>query len=83
MIEPSFISEILIPPDKLQDRIAELGAAISRDYEGQDLLLLAVLKGSVLFLADLMRSSPSRTPSTSWQPPVTATRSIHRVRCAF
>ena len=55
MIEPSFISEILIPPDKLQDRIAEMGAAISRDYEGEDLLLLAVLKGSVLFLADLMR----------------------------
>jgi hypoxanthine phosphoribosyltransferase len=56
MIEPSFISEILISPDRLQGRIAEMGAAISRDYEGQDLLLLAVLKGSVLFLADLMRN---------------------------
>jgi hypoxanthine phosphoribosyltransferase len=55
MIEPSFISEILVPPDTLQSRIAELGAEISRDYAGQDLLLLAVLKGSVLFLADLMR----------------------------
>ena len=40
----------------LQARIGELGAEISRDYAGQDLLLLAVLKGSVLFLSDLMRS---------------------------
>ena len=55
MIDPSYIAEILVPSDKLQARIEELGAEISRDYEGQDLLLLAVLKGSVLFLSDLMR----------------------------
>jgi hypoxanthine phosphoribosyltransferase len=55
MIDPSYIEEILIPSDALQARIAELGREISRDYEGQDLLLLAVLKGSVLFLTDLMR----------------------------
>jgi hypoxanthine phosphoribosyltransferase len=55
MIDPSYISEILIPSDTLQARIAELGAEISRDYLGQDLLLLAVLKGSALFLSDLMR----------------------------
>jgi hypoxanthine phosphoribosyltransferase len=55
MIDPSYIAEILIPSDRLQTRIQELGAQISRDYEGQDLLLLAVLKGSVLFLSDLMR----------------------------
>jgi hypoxanthine phosphoribosyltransferase len=55
MIDPSYIEEILIPSDRLQTRIRELGAEISRDYKGQDLLLLAVLKGSVLFLSDLMR----------------------------
>jgi hypoxanthine phosphoribosyltransferase len=55
MIDPSYIAEILIPPDRLQARIEELGAEISRDYEGKDLLLLSVLKGSVLFLSDLMR----------------------------
>jgi hypoxanthine phosphoribosyltransferase len=55
MIDPSYIKEILIPEDCLQERICELGAQISRDYAGQDLLLLAVLKGSVLFLSDLMR----------------------------
>lgn len=55
MIDPSYIEEILIPTDVLQARIAELGAQISRDYEGQDLMLIAVLKGSILFMADLMR----------------------------
>jgi hypoxanthine phosphoribosyltransferase len=55
VIDPSYIAEILIPPEKLQARIAELGAEVSRDYAGQDLLLVAVLKGSVLFLSDLMR----------------------------
>ena len=62
MIDPSYIEEILIPADKLQARIKELGAAIDRDYAGRDLLLLALLKGSVLFLSDLMRSI--RTPHT-------------------
>ena len=56
MIDPSYIAEILIPSDRLQARIEELGAQISRDYEGKDLLLLSVLKGSVLFLSDLMRA---------------------------
>lgn len=55
MIDPSYLDEILIPSDVLQARIRELGAQIDADYAGQDLLLLAVLKGSVLFLTDLMR----------------------------
>ena len=50
-----FLDEILIPSDKLQARIAELGAQISADYAGQDLLLVCVLKGGVMFLTDLMR----------------------------
>ncbi len=51
----SAVGEILIEQDALQGRIAELGAEISRDYEGKDLLLVGVLKGAVFFLADLMR----------------------------
>jgi hypoxanthine phosphoribosyltransferase len=51
-----FLSEILIPEDKLQIRIAEMGAQISRDYAGKkDLLLVCILRGGVLFLTDLMR----------------------------
>jgi len=51
-----FLSEILIPEDQLQIRIAELGAQISRDYAGHNgLLLICILRGGVLFLTDLMR----------------------------
>ena len=49
------MTEVLIEEDDLQRRIAELGAEISSDYEGRDLLLVGVLKGAVFFLADLMR----------------------------
>ncbi len=40
----------------IQDRIAELGAAISRDYEGETPILIGVLNGAFMFIADLMRS---------------------------
>jgi len=46
---------VLIEEDDLQRRIGELGAEISADYEGRDLLLVGVLKGAVFVLADLMR----------------------------
>jgi len=49
------VTEVLIEEEPLQRRIAELGAEISADYEGRDLLLVGVLKGAVFFLADLMR----------------------------
>src|ERR1044072_5817328 len=49
------IGEILVQPDELQHRIRQLGEEISRDYAGQELLLIGVLKGAVFFLADLMR----------------------------
>ena len=55
LIDPSYISEVLITEEALQKRIAELGAEISKDYQGHNLLLLSVLKGSVLFLSDLIR----------------------------
>jgi hypoxanthine phosphoribosyltransferase len=49
------VSEILIEEDALRERIAELGAEISADYAGKDLLLIGVLNGAVFFMADLMR----------------------------
>jgi len=52
--DPS-IGEVLVPAEDLQRRVRELGAEISRDYEGRDLVMIGVLKGAVLFLADLMR----------------------------
>jgi len=49
------VGEILIPEERLQERIRELGAAITDDYAGKELLLVGVLKGAVFFMADLMR----------------------------
>ena len=50
-----FLDEVLIPENELQDRILELGEEISRDYAGEDLHLVCILKGGVMFLTDLMR----------------------------
>jgi hypoxanthine phosphoribosyltransferase len=50
-----FLEEVLIPEDVLQKRIAELGAEISRDYQGKELLLVCILRGGVMFLTDLVR----------------------------
>jgi hypoxanthine phosphoribosyltransferase len=49
------VSKVLLEEDVVAGRVAELGAEISRDYEGRDLLLVGVLKGAVFFMADLMR----------------------------
>jgi len=50
-----FLGEVLINETDLQKRIAELGAEISQDYQGEDLLLICILRGGVMFLTDLMR----------------------------
>jgi hypoxanthine phosphoribosyltransferase len=50
-----FLSEILIDEKTLQKRVAELGAEISRDYAGEDLLLICILRGGLVFMVDLMR----------------------------
>jgi hypoxanthine phosphoribosyltransferase len=49
------IGEVLVSEQDLQRRIAELGAEINRDYQGRDVVMIGVLKGAVLFVADLMR----------------------------
>jgi hypoxanthine phosphoribosyltransferase len=51
----SAVGDILVQRDELEHRVRELGAEISRDYAGRELLLIGVLKGAVFFLADLMR----------------------------
>ena len=50
------VGEILLGEEELQARIRELGAEISVDYQGKELLLVGVLKGAVFFMADLMRA---------------------------
>lgn len=50
------MAKILLTKEQIADKVAEMGAAISRDYTGKDLLMISVLKGSVVFMADLMRA---------------------------
>src|SRR5437763_3835686 len=47
--------EVLFSEDQISSRIRELGDQITADYSGKDLVLVSVLKGSCVFLADLMR----------------------------
>ncbi|MDP3058492.1 MAG: hypoxanthine phosphoribosyltransferase [bacterium] len=51
--------ETLIGHEKIAERVAELGAAISKDYEGQEILIVCVLRGAQIFAADLMRNIPN------------------------
>lgn len=52
----SALKEILITAERLQVRIGELAAQIDADYAGRDLLLVGVLKGAVMVMADLSRA---------------------------
>ncbi|MBU3818991.1 MAG: hypoxanthine phosphoribosyltransferase [Candidatus Faecalibacterium intestinavium] len=50
------IKTVLVTEEQLKAKVAELGARISRDYEGKNLVLVSILKGAVVFMADLMRA---------------------------
>lgn len=49
-------AEVLIPEAELQAKVRELGVQISGDYAGKDLVLISVLRGGFMFLADLCRA---------------------------
>ena len=48
--------EVLFPRDRIRHRVSELGRQIDRDYAGEKIVLVGVLKGAAIFLADLARS---------------------------
>lgn len=50
------VEEVLIDAATIDARVAELGAQLTEDYAGRDPVLISVLKGSLVFLADLMRA---------------------------
>jgi|SRR5689334_21186874 hypoxanthine phosphoribosyltransferase len=50
------IVEILFTEEQIQARIAEMAARIEADYEGKDLLIVGVLRGAIMVIADLARS---------------------------
>ena len=49
------IKEVLLSKEELEKTVSDLGKRISDDYKGKNLMLVSVLKGSVVFMADLMR----------------------------
>lgn len=50
------VKEILLSEDQIKEIVAGLGKQITEDYKGKNLVLVSVLKGSVVFMADLMRA---------------------------
>ncbi|MQA87218.1 MAG: hypoxanthine phosphoribosyltransferase [Streptosporangiales bacterium] len=50
------LEKVLLPEAEIQARVGELAAEIDRDYRGRDLLLVGVLKGAVMVMADLSRA---------------------------
>src|ERR671932_2864571 len=50
------VAEVLVTREQIQQRVAELGAQIARDYADLNPVLVCTLKGALVFLADLMRS---------------------------
>jgi len=49
------IDHVLISEEQIQKRVRELGEQLTKDYSGKDVLLIGILKGSVMFMADLMK----------------------------
>jgi hypoxanthine phosphoribosyltransferase len=56
MANETDVARVLIPQDRLQERVSELGQEISQAYEQKDLAVVAILKGSFIFAADLLRA---------------------------
>jgi hypoxanthine phosphoribosyltransferase len=52
------VEEVLLTGEEVQARVAELGAQLAGDYVDRDPVLVSVLKGSIIFLADLVRAMP-------------------------
>lgn len=56
------LENVLYTQEQIHTRLDELAADIWRDYEGKDVLLVGVLKGAILVMADLMRALPGSVP---------------------
>lgn len=64
LVQPDFgvlssdahLGEVVVPEDELREKVAELGQIITNDYAGRNPLLVGVLKGAALFIADLARA---------------------------
>lgn len=56
------LAEILVTEEQITAKLEELAAQVAKDYEGKDLLLVGVLKGAVMVMADFARALPMHAP---------------------
>ena len=52
----SVVKEVLLTEEEIGSRVKELGKEITKDYEGKDLLVVGILKGAVIFMAELCKN---------------------------
>jgi hypoxanthine-guanine phosphoribosyltransferase len=64
----------LITAEEIDAKLGEIGRAVSADYRGKDLIVVGVLKGAFMVMADLARHIDIPSSSTSWPCPPTAPR---------
>lgn len=50
-----FVKEVLITEEQIRKRVKELGEQITKDYEGKEILVIGILKGSVIFMSELVQ----------------------------
>lgn len=50
-----YVQNVLVSEEQIKTKVKELGEQITRDYQGKDLLVICILKGAVVFMADLIR----------------------------
>jgi hypoxanthine phosphoribosyltransferase len=55
-MKPKVIKDVLVSEEVIQGKVQELGKKISKDYKGKELVIIAIMRGAMLFLADLVRS---------------------------
>src|SRR6478735_7841513 len=58
----SEITKVLVTEEQILEKLEEIGARVAADYEGKDLLLVGVLKGAVMVMADFSRTLPTTAP---------------------
>ena len=74
--------KILLRSSAIQKRVREMGAQISKDYKGQRVHLVGVLKGAAIFLSDLIRHIHGEVSLDLWPFPATGTAARLPGRCA-
>ncbi len=58
----SELTDILVTEEQILEKLEEIGARVAADYEGKDLLLVGVLQGAIMVMADFSRTLPGSTP---------------------